>query len=150
MCLLKLSSLSINARDHAYLATAFHSVTDLERVGDYAENIVEYAERLKSENETFSDAAVAEINEALQLIRNLYSKVMEAYVHENKQALDEAYDIEEIIDDVTKDMAVRHIQRLNDGECTPDVGSQYLSIASNAERVADHFINVGKAIRQYT
>lgn len=148
--LVKLSSLSINARDHAYLATAFHSVTDLERVGDYAENIVEYAERLKSENETFSDAAVAEINEALQLIRNLYSKVMEAYVHENKQALDEAYDIEEIIDDVTKDMAVRHIQRLNDGECTPDVGSQYLSIASNAERVADHFINVGKAIRQYT
>ena len=148
--LVKLSNRSINARDHAYLATAFHSVTDLERVGDYAENIVEYAERLKSENETFSDAAVAEINEALQLIRNLYSKVMEAYVHENKQALDEAYDIEEIIDDVTKDMAVRHIQRLNDGECTPDVGSQYLSIASNAERVADHFINVGKAIRQYT
>ncbi|MDO5296611.1 MAG: Na/Pi cotransporter family protein [bacterium] len=148
--LVKVSNRNINARDHAYLATAFHSVTDLERVGDYAENIVEYAERLKAENETFSSAAIAEINDTLQLIRNLYSKVMEAYVHENKQALDEAYEIEEIIDEVTKDMALRHIQRLNDGECTPDVGSQYMSIASNAERVADHFINVGKAIKQYT
>ena len=147
--LVKLSNSKINASDHAYLATAYHSVTDLERVGDYAVNIVEYAERLRSENKSFSAEAIKEIGEVKQLVSNLYGRVREAYLNENRRALDEAYEIEEIIDNETREMAKRHIRRLNDGDCTPEVGSQYLSIASDAERVADHFINFGKSIRQY-
>jgi phosphate:Na+ symporter len=46
-------------------------------------------------------------------------------------------------------MESQHIQRLVAGQCTPQVGAEYISLAQNAERVADHFINVGKSIRSF-
>ena len=57
--------------------------------------------------------------------------------------------IENQIDDLTDKMAEEHIKRLNDGTCKPDVGAEYLSLASDTERIADHFVNVGKVIRDY-
>ena len=58
--------------------------------------------------------------------------------------------VEDEIDDITKAMEDNHIHRLEAGICGADVGAQYLSLSSNAERVADHLINVGKTIRKIT
>ena len=58
-------------------------------------------------------------------------------------------EMEEKIDDYTKFMEENHIKRLGEGVCTAYVGAQYLSLSSNAERVADHLLNVGKSIKTY-
>ena len=145
--LVKLSNLPLNADDYAYISTAYKSVTDLERIGDYAENIVEYAEKMKSTNEGFSDIAKAEMCKVESLVESLYEKVLIAYSEYDEKSLEEAYDIEEMIDVTTDDMSANHICRLNDGICTLDVGAKYLSLASDTERVADHLINFGKTIR---
>ena len=147
--LVKLSSMPLNERDTAYISTAFHAVTDLERVGDYAENIVEYADKLKSADEHFSIEAVSEIRAVRELIEELFSHIIYAYIHNDLKALERANEAEDEVDEVTAEMADNHIQRLSEGICTADVGAQYLSLSSDAERVADHFINVGKAIKQY-
>ena len=73
---------------------------------------------------------------------------METYIKVDLELLDQAYDIEESIDVATDMMADAHIKRLAVGECNASVGAAYLSLASNAERIADHFINVGKTIRE--
>ena len=142
----KLSKLEMNDEDHNYLATTFHTVTDLERVGDYAENIIEYADKLKESDQKFSDVAIEEIRHLQSRIGDLFQKVMKAYVNRDTASFDEANVIEDEIDDFTEAMGANHIARLRAGDCTPDVGAQYLSLASNSERVADHFINVGKSI----
>lgn len=72
---------------------------------------------------------------------------MTAYKDNDKKALESAYVIEEEVDNVTDKMARNHIERLSGGECTAEVGTQYLSLSSNAERVADHYINVAKTIK---
>ena len=146
--LVKLSEKELNDKDSVYLSTVYHSITDLERIGDYAENIMEYAEKLVESGDGFSDAAKAEIANVRDLIERLYEKVMQAYTEVNLELLDEAYDIEESIDVATDMMADEHIKRLANGQCNASVGAEYLSLASNAERVADHFINVGKTIRE--
>lgn len=148
--LVKLSNMQLSAKDMTYISTAFHAVTDLERVGDYAENIVEYAEHLKNVGEHFSDEAVSEIEAVRQLIEELFSHTMHAYIGNDRKSLDLAYETEDMVDIVTAEMADNHISRLGTGECTPEVGAQYLSLSSDAERIADHFINVGKAIKAYT
>lgn len=146
----KLSKLEMNDADHNYLATTFHTITDLERVGDYAENIIEYADKLKESDQKFSDVAISEVRNLQSRINDLFQKVMKAYVNSDAASLDEANVIEDEIDDITEAMGAKHIERLRAGDCTPDVGAQYLSLASNSERVADHFINVGKSINGTT
>lgn len=141
-----LSKLEMNDADHNYLATTFHTVTDLERVGDYAENIIEYADKLKESDQTFSEIAINEVRHLQSRINDLFQKVMKAYVNCDTSSFEEANIIEDEIDDITEAMGTNHIARMKTGDCTPDVGAQFLSLASNSERVADHFINVAKSI----
>lgn len=61
--------------------------------------------------------------------------------------LEKANAVEEEIDDFTKKMEEGHIARMEKGICTPSVGAQYLELSSNAERMADHMINIAKSIR---
>ena len=143
-----LSDNRLSKTDLKFLNTSIRSVSDLERIGDYAENIVEYAESLKAQAAQFSPKAVEEIRTMESRINALYEEITVAYHDLDGKALERAYLIEEEIDDLTKLMEHNHIQRLIEGTCTPQVGAEYLSLAKNAERIADHLINVGNTIRE--
>lgn len=146
----KLLKTQLSDGDRIYLTTAIRTVSDLERVGDYAENITEYAEKLHATNHRFSEDALQEIAALRELIFALYGKVILAYGETNRAALNEALTIEERIDAATAAMANHHVARLCENVCTPEAGACYLSLSSDTERIADHFINVAKTIREYT
>lgn len=146
--LVKLSQMALNENDHQYISDAIRTVCDLERVGDYAENIVEDAEILKADNKDgFSVSAKAEIEYMREHISNLYEQIMAAYTNLDVKAYEKAEEIEEMVDKITERMGQNHIIRLSEGTCTPITGAQYLELANNSERIADHFINVGKTIK---
>jgi phosphate:Na+ symporter len=146
----KLSENRLSERDQIYISTVYHTISDLERIGDYSKNIMEYAEKMNGLGETFSPVAIEETMRMEALIAQLYDKIEWAYSENNERALEEAYDIEERVDIITEEMAENHIKRLNEGICTLDVGSEFLAMASDSERVADHLINMGKVIRLYS
>ena len=138
---------SMSEHDHVCLATTYRTIRDLERIGDYAENIIESAELLKSEGNSFSEAAVEEVRRLQAMIGELYNYTIMAYEDEDFEALGMANAVEEKVDDFTKMMEDNHIRRLTEGSCTVKAGSQYLALSSNSERIADHLINVAKSIR---
>jgi phosphate:Na+ symporter len=142
-----LSENNFSSYDQRYLSSTIRTVSDLERVGDYAENIVEYATSLKDQDAAFSQEAVGEILQMEQLVNNLYAEVMQAYHNKDREALERALTIEDQIDDLTEEMERNHIRRLTEGTCSPAVGAEYLSLAQNSERVGDHLINVGNTIK---
>jgi phosphate:Na+ symporter len=148
--LVKLSENKLSERDQIYLSTVYHTISDLERIGDYSKNIMEYAKKMNETGSTFSEVALQETMRMEGLIDQLYDKIEFAYSESNEAALEEAYDIEEHIDVITQEMAENHVKRLNEGICTLDVGSEFLSMTSDSERVADHLINMGKVIRLYS
>lgn len=111
---------------------------------------MEYAQKLNEQGNTFSEVALKETMVMESLIEQLYEKIEIAYTETNEAALEAAYDIEENIDIITESMAENHVKRLNEGICTLDVGSEFLAMTSDSERVADHLINMGKVIRLYS
>lgn len=137
----------LGEKDRSYLSGTYRSIRDLERIGDYAENIVEYATALSDSGERFSDDARYEISQLKELLHRLYKLSMDAYQNDDLSSLEKANEIEEQIDDYTKSMEEGHIARMEKGVCTPSVGAQYLELSSNAERMADHMINVAKSIK---
>lgn len=144
----RLSDSYLNRFDHQYLVSTIRTVSDLERIGDYAENIVEYADSLKQQNLQFSQYALSEIDQMEQLINDLYDQILLAYHKLDLAALGRANQIEDEIDRLTDEMEHNHIQRLALNICSPQVGTEYISLAQNSERIADHLINMGKTIKE--
>ena len=142
----KLAKLDLSNEDSKYTSTVFKTVTDFERVGDYAENIMEYAEKLQASESAFSPDAQEEIKKLQWVVGELYQKIMQIYSTQDTTAFREAYVLEETIDRLTEHMSNMHIERLAEGTCTADVGALYLALTSNVERIADHFINVADGL----
>lgn len=136
----------LSEHDRRYLSTTYRSVRDLERVGDYAENIVEYAQGLRQAGDSFSSGALEEIKELHSMVHSLYDVAIKAYVNESISLVSDANVIEEQIDDYTHKMEEFHIKRMGEGICTPTAGAQYLEFSSNTERIADHLMNVAKSV----
>ncbi len=142
----KLSKLELNYKDTKYVSSVFRAVTDFERIGDYAENIMEYAEKLVQSESTFSEEAKDEIRKVQAVINDIYQNVMKIYADLDTTAFREAYVLEETVDHLTEQMSNNHIDRLAHGVCTADVGALYLALTSNVERISDHFINVADGL----
>lgn len=143
----RLNAKPLKEIDHRYLSTTIRSISDLERIGDYATNITEYAEVLRDHKVAFSEKLKEEIEQVREGVFGVYQSVMKAYMEVNLDALEEANAKEDQVDTLTEQMADRNVERLSANEYIPVVGAEYLELASDSERIADHLINVGKTIR---
>ena len=143
-----LNNLPISEEDNRYLATAIRTIGDLERVGDYATNLTEYAELLQNFKETFSKDLLFEVEQLREMMGSLYQATMKSYMDHDFDALIEVNRYEDQVDDLVARIEKMHLQRLMDGIYPASVGQVYQEFASDTERIADHFLNVAKSIRQ--
>lgn len=147
--LTKLIAKDMNRTDEIKVGTYFHVVSDVERVGDYAENILEYSQKLRSSGMKLSDSAKTELKTVVDTVTELHDVSVKAFGDRNTELLSKVDELEEKIDKASVDLELKHIERLKKGECTPEVGSVYLQTVSHLERVGDHLTNVAFSIKQY-
>ncbi len=147
--LTKLMGADLPKKEDKIIGTYYHVVSDIERVGDYCENVGEYATRLKQEEMDFSDNAKNELKEVFDKVLQLFDVSMDAFEKLDISKLTEIDSIEDSIDVATQALNDKHIERLKKGSCTPQVGSIYLQTASNLERVGDHITNIAFSMKHY-
>lgn len=145
----ELSRLPLSEGDSRYVSSTFHTISDIERIGDYAENILEYATTLKNDGSHFSNSAILEINYVTERVNSLFETVMKLYESKEDGLYEQASAIEDEIDTLTDKMDKNHIIRMNQGICTTIVGAQYMALATNTERIADHIFNIGKITNSF-
>ncbi len=140
----ELSKITINTKDYAYLSSAYRTINDFERIGDYAENILRYGEHLSQLEQTFSEEAKAEIARIEKEVNELYRVSILIYENFDEKEYNQTQSIKKEIDYMLDQMASNHIRRMNKGECNAEVGNQYLQLSSDIERIADHLMNINE------
>lgn len=123
-----------------------HSITDIERIGDHAENIAEMAKVRIDENLPFSDNALEEISSLSALVSETYLQAIHSLQHDSVEEAKKTLALEKQIDALEKELRRNHISRLNTGKCFPGSGVVYLDIMSNLERIGDHSNNISIAV----
>ena len=147
--LTKLSGKNLSSLDEKKVGSYYHVVIDLERVGDYAENIMEYALKLKQDAMSLSDDAKEELKTLTEMINELHAQSLIAFDKRDFGILDKVDEIEEKIDEYSAALELKHVERLKQGVCSAQTGSIYLQTVSNLERVGDHITNMAFSIKQY-
>ena len=148
--LVKLSATNLSDEDEQVIATYYHAITDIERIGDYAENITEYTQRMIDNGNKFSPAAIEEIRAMFNNVTNLYTATIQAFNNQDLNALLQAEIYEESIDEAKEILSSKHIERLEKQECTVESGTVFLALLNDLERIGDHLFNVAKSIKDYT
>lgn len=147
--LTKLSGKPLSLTDEKKVGSYYHVVIDIERVGDYAENITEYSDQLKEDGLMLSVEAKEEIKNLTYKINELFDYSIKAFDNRDSSILPKVDEIEQSVDDYSDALELKHIERLKRGLCTAQTGSVYLQTVSNLERVGDHITNVAFSIKQY-
>ena len=148
--LVKLSQLSIAEVDQIKVAELFHIVSDIERVGDHADNIAELAINLKEKDLDFSDIAKKELEAITDIALQCFAKALTAYEKQDKDMAQEAVPLEAQVDRLEEKLRSRHMKRLTNEECDPYAGIIYLDMVSNVERISDHAHNIAQILLDET
>ncbi len=114
------------------------TVPSFERVGDYATNLVELAERLQAENTTFSDMAKRELTIICDAVNEILDVTVEAFGKGDNEAAKVIEPLEETIDDMVMILRDRHTKRLKAGACSISSGLVFMEALTHLERISDH------------
>lgn len=141
-----LSQGMLTERQSIRLAGLMHVTGDIERIGDHCKNIAEFAEMKINDNLPFSKDAVAEINNAFEMLDTMVEHTIKA-LHDGSTELAQKVIVEEDeIDDLEDRLRASHIERLNSGLCNPQSTITFIELIHNLERVADHCKNIAEAV----
>ncbi|MBP3684295.1 MAG: Na/Pi cotransporter family protein [Oscillospiraceae bacterium] len=124
--------------DDRQMDMLIQTVPSFERVGDYATNLVELADRLQSENTTFSDMAKKELDIICDAVNEILSITVEAFSMEDNEKAKAIEPLEETIDDMVMILKDRHTKRLKTGACSIGSGLVFMEALTYLERVSDH------------
>ena len=145
--LVKMASLALPTTDEKLVGSLHHVISDIERIGDYAENFLEDAEQMKEGGVEFTSAAIGELNEMYGKVSEMYRGAVKIFEYRDLSGLGKIDDIENQIDEMKILFEHTHIARLNAGECTVESGSHFYAVISALERIADHLTNIAYSIR---
>lgn len=146
--LTRLSSENLSYNDSLRVTSLLHCLTDFERISDHAINVVENAQQMQKEGLGFSKKGKEEMDIYGSAIEDILNRTTNAFV-ENNQALARTVEpLEEVIDELNKDVKKHHMKRLRKGKCTMELGLVLSDLAMNYERVADHCSNIAVYMMQ--
>ena len=135
--LIGLSKTTENASDDRQLDMLLQTVPNFERVGDYATNMVEMAERLQAEGTSFSDNAKQELDIIFSAVDEILGLTVEAFTTNDNKLAKKIEPLEETIDDMVMILRDRHTKRLKTGACSIGSGLVFMDTLTYLERASD-------------
>lgn len=123
-------------------AEMMHSLSDFEKIGDYAQNIFDRADEFRQAGLSFSATAMNELHTMTDAVSEVLDMTVEAYVTQSVSLARSVEPLEEVVDTMKEQLKSRHIERLGEGGCTMQTGIHFLDIVHDLEKISDHCSNI--------
>lgn len=146
--LIHLSGKDVSEAGNNEISKMLHAINDFERIGDHAINMAKLAKQIDDNNLEFSKNARKELTVLNNALREILTLTVEAF---SKNDLTEAVKVEpleQVIDDLTKEIRNHHIERLQKGKCDSRLGVFLTDYITNCERASDHCSNIAVCLIQ--
>ncbi|SDE14199.1 Na/Pi cotransporter family protein [Desulfuromonas thiophila] len=144
--LVAISQRPISQEASREISSLMHVVNDLEKIGDYCENLWQLGERRIEQRIRFSSVAEAEVVDLAQKTREFVSFIQKAFERRDQTIIEKAQFMENQIDTLEAQLRDNHIQRLNTGECSVNPGLIFIDMIHNFEKIGDHTHSIARAI----
>lgn len=144
--LVKLCNTDVTSEENDYITSLFHTVHDMERIGDHSENLAEFTQTMIEDELEFSDSAKEELREMFGETEKCVRNSITALENDSMEYAEKVIKEEERVDGLEKGLREKHIVRLTTNRCSPLVGVVYLDILTNLERVSDLALNVAQVV----
>lgn len=144
--LVKLSSLQIGDTDSAEAAKLLRVIGDFERISDHSVNIVESAEEMQEKEFIFSDDAKKELLVLCGAVNEILDLSLKSFENNDIEAAALVEPLEQVIDTLKEKLRSNHIRRMQQGDCTVEVGFIWSDLLTNLERTSDHCSNIAGCV----
>lgn len=145
--MVQLRTLDLNTENMRRMSMMTIAVTDIERLSDHAENIVEYVEQMNQKKTALSESAIAELKAmSKDTIESVYLSI-DIFSSEDYSKLDLIEQLESNVDNYEKELIHNHVERLMNADCNGLSGIIFSDIVTDLERCSDHAINLAYALK---
>ena len=145
--LIKVDNLSLTENQKKVVNNLFYSVSDIERIGDHAENLAEQAQYMVEHGLQFSTTGADDLKSISDSVLKSFQYAIDARQNGNMEAVRKVSQYEDDVDSQEEELREKHIERLSAGECKASAGVVFLDIISNLERVSDHAYNLAGYVK---
>ncbi len=145
--LIKVDNLSLTEKQKKVVNNLFYSVSDIERIGDHAENLAEQAQYMVEHGLQFSTTGSDDLKSISDSVLKSFQYAIDARQNGNMESVRKVSQYEDDVDSQEEELREKHIERLSAGECKPSAGVVFLDIISNLERVSDHAYNLAGYVK---
>ena len=146
--LIKLNQKDLSLEDSHSLSIMLHCIGDFERISDHAFSIMKSAKEMSEKNAVFSQQAVKELHVMEKAVSDIVDKAYAVFANQDMQLAEEIEPLEEVVDELSRELKRRHVNRLRAGECTIEMGFILSDVTTCLERIADHCSNIAVCVTQ--
>lgn len=140
--LIKISKMDISDVDSKNIFMLHHAVDNFEQISDYSEDILTARQTMNKKKVNLSDQAKYELSVMIAAATKIVSVTNKAFKLNDLELARKVQPLEDVIDKLKKELKYRHMQRIDEGECTVEQGLPYLDIVSAIEHIADHCCDI--------
>ena len=146
--LVKLNNKDLSEKDSHSVSIMLHCIGDFERISDHAVNIMESARALHEKNLSFSPEARTELQVLASVVGRIVDTAYDVFDKQDMNLTRDVEPLEEMVDELSREMKRRHVNRLRSGECTIEMGFILTDLLTSLERIADHCSNISVCVTQ--
>lgn len=141
----RLITVETNEQSSRAVSSFFTISSNIERIGDHADNLAGYTRLLSGRDIAFSPPAREEVGRMRDVSLRAVSALLSVEGGQ-REWLARVAQLEQKIDDMTAEFRLNQLARMRDGLCSDEACILYSELLTDFERIGDHVLNIAQEL----